>query len=247
MAPGPADAAGRARVEHAGDVVVRPYVDADRDGVRRVCVATGYMGDPIAWQWRDQASFADLFTGHYTDHEPESALVAELDGRVVGYLLGCRDSAAVASPAPMMARHLLVRGLLVRPGTAGVLWRSLADVAVGLAHGGRLDAELSDPRWPAHLHINLLPEARGGGVGRRLVQTWLDTLRAEGIAGCHLGTWAENAGAIAFFESTGFRRHGPARPMPGMRSPIGARHHSQWMVQDLTASEATIRRDRDAR
>ena len=69
--------------------------------MRRVCVATGYMGDPIAWQWRDPESFADLFTAHYTDREPESSMVAELDGRVVGYLLGCRDSAAVASRAGM--------------------------------------------------------------------------------------------------------------------------------------------------
>lgn len=219
-------------------MVVRPYRCADRDGVRHVCVATGYMGDPIAWQWRDRASFADLFSGHYTDHEPESSWVAELDGEVVGYLLGCRDSRTVANPAPMMARHLLGRGLLVRPGTAGVLWRSIGDVAVGLARGQRLDAELTDPRWPAHLHINLLPVARGGGVGRRLIGTWLDTLRAEGIVGCHLGTWGENAGAIAFFEASGFRREGPLRPMPGMRSPSGGRHHVQWMVQDLAASSA---------
>jgi len=191
------------------------------------------MGDPIAWQWRDRDSFADLFSGYYTDREPASALVADLDGQVVGYLLGCRDSTAVPDPAPMMVRHLVGRALLVRPGTAGVLWRSIGDVAVGVVRGRGLDTELHDPRWPAHLHINLLPVARGGGVGRRLVSTWLDALRADGVSGCHLGTWGENAGAIAFFESSGFRRHGPPRPMPGMRSPTGARHTTQWMVQDL--------------
>jgi ribosomal protein S18 acetylase RimI-like enzyme len=224
--------------DRAADVVVRPYRPADRDGVRRVCFETGYMGAPIAWQWRDAESFADLFSSHI-DHEPGSASVAELDGRVVGYLLGCRDSTTVANPAPMMARHLLRRGLLLRPGTAGVLWRSIGDVAVGLARGQRLDAELTDPRWPADLHINLLPEARGGGVGRRLLTTWLDRLRAEGVAGCHLGTWGENHGAIAFFESCGFRREGPPRPMPGMRSPAGARHTTQWMVQDLAPPGGT--------
>ncbi|MEZ5176955.1 MAG: isopentenyl transferase family protein [Acidimicrobiales bacterium] len=125
----------------------------------------------------DRDSFADLFSGHYTDREPASALVADLDGQVVGYLLGCRDSTAVPDPAPMMVRHLVGRALLVRPGTAGVLWRSIGDVAVGVVRGRGLDTELHDPRWPAHLHINLLPVARGGGVGRRLVSTWLDALR----------------------------------------------------------------------
>lgn len=214
---------------------VRPFRPEDREGVRRVCFATGYMGDPIDWQWRDQASFADLFTAHYTDHEPESAQVVDLDGRVVGYLLGCRDSSTVPDPAPMMARHLLRRGLLMRPGTAGVLWRSIGDVALGRLRGHHLDTELTDPRWPAHLHINLLPEARGAGVGRRLMSGWLGQLRADGTAGCHLGTWAENEGAIAFFEANGFRRQGAPQPMPGMRSPTGGRHHTQWMVQDLHA------------
>ena len=67
---------------------------------------------------------------------------------------------------------------------------------------------------------------------------WLDTLRAEGIAGCHLGTWGENAEAIAFFEAMGFRRHGTPKLMPGIRSPLGARHHSQWMVQDLAEASS---------
>jgi ribosomal protein S18 acetylase RimI-like enzyme len=215
--------------------VIRSFEPADRAAVRHICFVTGYMGDPIAWAWPDPESFADLFTGYYTDREPESALVVESEGRVVGYLLGCRDSTRVGMPAAMVGRHLVRRGLAVRRGTAGIVWRAAADLVAELARRGRLDAELADPRWPAHLHIDLLPEARGGGVGRRLVATWFETLRREEVAGCHLGTWAENAGAIAFFESVGFRREGPIHPMPGIRSPAGARHHSQWMVADLAA------------
>jgi hypothetical protein len=30
------------------------------------------MGEPVDWQWRDLPSFADMFTGYYTDAEPES-------------------------------------------------------------------------------------------------------------------------------------------------------------------------------
>ena len=80
------------------DPVIRPYESRDREAVRRVCFETGYMGDPIAWQWRDAESFADLFTSYYTDHEPESATVVEIDGRVVGYLLGCRDTRHAGQP-----------------------------------------------------------------------------------------------------------------------------------------------------
>lgn len=214
---------------------IRPYRAADREGVRRVCFETGYMGDPVAWQWRDGESFADLFSGWYTDHAADDALVVvdETD-RVVGYLLGCRATREVAHPGRLAVHHLVRRGLLARPGTARVLWRTIGDAAVTAARQRRLpEGEVVDDRWPAHLHIDLLPEARGTGVGRDLMTRWLDALRADGIAGCHLTTWAENDGAIAFFEAVGFRREGPRQPMLGLRSPEGERHHTQLMVQPL--------------
>lgn len=205
--------------------------------MRRICFETGYMGDPVAWQWRDAASFADLFTGWYTDHEPESALVAERHGRVIGYLLGCRDSRHVRVPAALVRRHLVRRGLLVRPGTAPVLWRTMADLApaaIAAARGRRRPPPKPvDGRWPAHLHIDLLPEGRSIGLGRALVRRWLESLRRAGVAGCHLETWAENDGAVAFFEAMGFSRRGHPVPMPGLRSPEGHRHHTQLMVQSL--------------
>ena len=46
--------------------------------------------------------------------------------------------------------------------------------------GRSTDDELRAVRWPAHLHIDLLPEARGSGVGRQLMARWLDALRADG-------------------------------------------------------------------
>ena len=199
-----------------------------------MCFETGYMGDPVAWQWRDRESFADLFSGWYTDHAGHDALVVEGDGGTVrGYLLGCRDSQDVAGPGRLAARHLLGRGLLVRPGTAPVLWRTLADVAVAAARRDLPSGEVLDERWPAHLHIDLLPDARGSGLGRQLVTRWLDALRADEVAGCHLVTWAENDGAVAFFEAMGFHREGPPQPMLGLRSPEGQRHHTQLMVQAL--------------
>ena len=219
--------------DRGASIVVRPYEADDRDAVRHICFDTGYMGESASWCWRDAESFADLWSSYYTDREPESAWVAERDGEVVGYLLGCRDSANAGSPIDAIRRHLLRRALLFRPGSAPVLWRSGFD----LLRDRRLDPaprmELADARWPAHLHIDLLPEARRVGVGARLMRSWLDALRADGVPGCHLGTWGENSSAIAFFESMGFRREGPLEAMAGMRAPDGSRHSTQWMVQDL--------------
>jgi ribosomal protein S18 acetylase RimI-like enzyme len=214
-------------------VVVRPYDPVDRPNVRSVCFQTGYMGEPVDWQWRDAESFADVFSGYYTDREPESAQVVELDGEVAGYLLGCLDSRTAWNPASVVLRHVMRRGIAFRPGTAGFLWRSGRDTLHDLVRRHPPPSAVLDSRWPAHLHINLLPGARGKGAGGTMVHRWLDTLRSHNVAGCHLETLAENVAAIAFFDAMGFRRHGAPTTLPGMRSPHGARHHLQLMVQAL--------------
>jgi GNAT superfamily N-acetyltransferase len=223
------------------DIVVRAYRAEDRDRVREVCYRTGYLGRPIDWQWFDIESFADMFSGYYTDHEPESASVVEIGGVVSGYLLGCVDTERAASAGTVAARHILRRGIAFRPGTGWVIWRTIGD-SIGDVVRRRFDPrqlEFSDPRWPAHLHIDLLEQARGAGVGRRLVNGWLESLGERGVPGCHLQTFAENTAAVAFFEATGFRAFGPPVIVQGLRSPAGARLHTQVFVQDLGRDSGT--------
>jgi ribosomal protein S18 acetylase RimI-like enzyme len=210
-------------------LTIRPYRPADRAQLRAVAYATGYMGEPPAWYWRDVPSFVEIWSAWYTDHEPESAFVAADGDRVLGYLVGCVDTARAESPRDAVLRQLRERKLLFRPGTAGFFWRSIWDV---LRDPGTPSGELRDPRWPSHLHINLLPAARGRGAGRGLMDAWFARLRAQGSPGCHLGTLAENTNAIAFFERVGFVRHGGPQLVPGMRlRESGARMHVQLMVR----------------
>lgn len=188
------------------------------------------MGAPADWYWRHADSFADVWTGYYTDREPQSLFVAESAGAVVGYLAGCVDSRDAPPTKIALTRVAIRYALFLRPGTAGFLWRGAWESV------GRHDTpsgELGDPRWPAHLHINLAAEARGRGVGAALMEAWLARLRSHDLPGCHVSTLAENARAIGFFERMGFRRHGSPQLAPGLRSPSGGRHHLQFMVRDL--------------
>lgn len=212
-------------------LAVRPYRPADREAIRSIVHATGFMGESADWYWRDAESFAEVWTAYYTDDEPESLYVADDGGTVVGYLTGCVDSRRAPNPRSAILQQMVRRQLLFRPGTAGFFWRSMWDA---LQSPDVPTGELSDPRWPSHLHINLLPPGRGRGAGRRLVQAWLARLREVGSPGCHLGTLAENGNAIAFFGSVGFERHGPPILLPGLRTRSGERMHQQLMVQSLS-------------
>lgn len=215
------------------DIRIRAYRPSDRAAIRSLTHRVGYMGEPATFYWRDEESFADIWTAYYTDHEPESLFVATRDERVVGYLTGCVDSRAAPSPAQAVTRAALRKGLFLRPGTAGFLWRGLFDTHT---QRGMPSGEVEDPRWPAHLHINLAAEARGCGAGRALVEGWFDRLARVASPGCHLGALYENTSAIRFFEQMGFQRYGEPILAPGMRSPTGGRHHLQLMVRTTPAA-----------
>jgi ribosomal protein S18 acetylase RimI-like enzyme len=74
-------------------------------------------------------------------------------------------------------------------------------------------------QYPAHLHIDLLPETQGQGLGRRLIETLFAELRRRGVPGLHLGMNPENIGAGAFYERLGMHRleSAPDSTMYGVR------------------------------
>ncbi|MET0353639.1 MAG: GNAT family N-acetyltransferase, partial [Plantibacter flavus] len=61
-------------------------------------------------------------------------------------------------------------------------------------------------QYPAHLHIDLLPETQGMGVGRRLIDAFCGLLAERGVPGVHLGVGVSNTGAQQFYQRTGFTR-----------------------------------------
>lgn len=108
--------------------------------------------------------------------------------------------------------------------------RSLLDMAQVTLRRTPTPGELDDPRWPAHLHINLVPDARGTGAAAGLMHSWFDRLAESGTPGCYAQTLVENTRAVRFFRRMGFTEHGPTPPVPGLRDN-GRRVHQQTMVR----------------
>lgn len=63
---------------------------------------------------------------------------------------------------------------------------------------------------PAHMHIDLLPEAQGRGFGRALVGRVVEQLESEGARGVWVGMDPRNEKARRFYEKVGFRSIGGA-------------------------------------
>ena len=67
--------------------------------------------------------------------------------------------------------------------------------------------------YPSHGHIDLLPEARGKGVGGRAMSFLEQRLAAAGSPGLYLQVDPRNQAALRFYEAIGFRiLHEPGLP-----------------------------------
>jgi ribosomal protein S18 acetylase RimI-like enzyme len=168
----------------------------------RVCLLTGDAGTDATAVYRDPDLLGHVYAAPYPVADPTLTwVVTDDDGAVVGYVVGTADSQAFARWQEAHWWPALRERLPLRPAQDGTRDHELLHT---VHHGGEYAAAVTD-RYPAHLHIDLLPRAQGQGLGRVLITTLADALRDRGVPGLHLGVAAENTGAIAFYERVGFR------------------------------------------
>lgn len=134
---------------------------------------------------------------YYPDYEPESLFVAEVDGQVVGALLGAVDTEHFEHVYRRRIRPLLARQTL----SGGYGWPGWLPAILRTEWAGR---QIKAPRfdrtqYPAHLHIGILPEWRRRGLGGHLMQRYADHLRQRGVPGYHLYASSFHPLGIAFY------------------------------------------------
>ena len=178
---------------------IEPARVHDLPGTYRVCLLTGDAGVDATGRYRDPDLLGHVYVGAYLAHGRGTQLVVVDDEGVAGYLLSTDDTLAFEAWAdehwwpPLRERYPLhddgsPDGRLIRK----------------LHAPDRSDPEIAR-EYPAHLHIDLLDRARGGGLGRTLIERLLSELRERGVPGVHFGVDARNTNAIGFYGHLGFR------------------------------------------
>ncbi|ADG79389.1 GCN5-related N-acetyltransferase OS=Tsukamurella paurometabola (strain ATCC 8368 / DSM / CCUG 35730 / CIP 100753 / JCM 10117 / KCTC 9821 / NBRC 16120 /NCIMB 702349 / NCTC 13040) OX=521096 GN=Tpau_2791 PE=4 SV=1 [Tsukamurella paurometabola] len=204
---------------------IRRYRASDRAALDALFLRAG-AGSPSGVLWGHAESERAVYLDPYIDHCADTVYVAEDRGDMVGYLTGCPPGSTLPPEDDRIVGALMRPAVLLRPATMRFLGRAAVDALRSRGEGAS-SGELRDPRWPAHLHIDLLPEARGTGAAQALMDAWL--ARLDG-AGCYLQTLVENPRAVRFFDRAGFVPHGPTPTVPGVRY-LGARVHQLTMVR----------------
>lgn len=186
------------------------------DGTLLDVFARAGEGSPTAHLWGHPAAEADVYLRPYL-RSPGTVLLARVNGAAAGYLTGCPDPSGFPSESARLEAAVRRHQLWRRPRPMAFFARAATDTALARLRGRPVAGEFADPRWPAHLHLAVLPAHRGAGVAHALVSAWLDQVCRGGGAGCHVQPVAENARACAFFRSLGFTDHDAAVPVPGLR------------------------------
>ena len=154
---------------------IRSYRASDREAVRNLCCETGFLGAPIDPVYEDRQLFADFLTTYYTDHEPESCFVLEVNGELRGYLLGSRRPFQNQVYSFFQNIILFFRALLRYPRYHS---RSRRFIRWLLMYGWR--EVPAAPRRVPHFHINLLADARRVATTRALMSAYLSYLYRRG-------------------------------------------------------------------
>jgi ribosomal protein S18 acetylase RimI-like enzyme len=179
---------------------IRPFQPGDESALSDICLRTADAGADATGILDDDDLWAEIFVIPYAVRHPDLAFVVETDdGRVAGYIVGAPDTDAFEAWFhdewwPRFAERW------PEPDAE----RSRQDGILIYAYGRHPGAEPYSEGYPAHLHIDLLPELQGQGWGRRLIDTLVAALQQRGIPGLHLVAGSDNSGALAFYPRVGF-------------------------------------------
>jgi len=183
---------------------IRNYRETDLPYLYEICLKTGHNGKDATDLFYDPYVLGQFYAAPYAFFEKDCVHILEgpFRGlqRPLGYILGTSDTKAYTA-------------------WFNQTWRPAAQALYGETEGGKsptenatralFATELTCPAWaetyPGHIHIDLLPEAQGGGWGRKLMDALSQRFAEKGCKGFHLGVSGANEGAIAFYRRYGMK------------------------------------------
>ncbi|KAM0327451.1 hypothetical protein ACHAQA_005739 [Verticillium albo-atrum] len=213
---------------------IRPYQPGDFDAAAHICRATlppSLSPFPHAFRLAPY-----IWTHPYTLLSPKTCHVLDDgSGRAVGYCIGCPDVQAFGAAYGRYVNEVLEPSAEVEPPRSTEVKEPWAidgvvneQALLQLAHDFDLAVlQGKEVLWGTHratMHIDLLDEWQGKGWGRKLIEAFVESVRAEtGYGqGVHIGIAGDNGKVVAFYEKVGFRLQ-----------PGGEKEGGIWMVKDL--------------
>lgn len=178
---------------------IRPYKESDLPSLYEICLKTGDSGQDATGLYKDPMLIGYFYAAPYAKIHPELTFILANNDIPVGYIIGTNNSTQFYE---ITEREWFpeLREKYFRPDDND---NSPDARIMRLIHKGHIPRpELLS--YPAHLHIDILPEGQGKGLGRSLIDTFINKLIEMKTPALHLEVGKRNTNAIKFYEKVGF-------------------------------------------
>jgi GNAT superfamily N-acetyltransferase len=187
------------------EIFIRKAQIQDLPYLYEMCLKTGNNGKDAGDLFFDPYLIGQYYAAPYLLYPEGIGFIAVQNNRPNGYIIAAPDSNDFNH---WMEETWLppLRERYPKPMPAELIRSDSEKHILENFHNDQLKNADNDlyANYPAHLHIDLLPELQGKGVGRKLMNALFEELKRQKVTGVHLGVSGKNSGAIAFYQKLGF-------------------------------------------
>lgn len=166
---------------------IRNYEEKDKEFVRFVCLN---CDEPFNSSEKSKNFFLSVYCDYYIEHEPDNCfVVADENDVAVGYIISTEDFDKF--------KVCFLEEYYTRLDENDFLERQSAIESF-------LPQEEYKNDYPAHFHIDIMPDFQRMGFGSQLIDTLVEHLKQKNIKGLMLTVWNQNEKGCNFYIKYGF-------------------------------------------
>ena len=178
---------------------IRRYKKADLDFLYQICLRTGDNGKDATRCYNDKKLIGHIYSAPYAIFEPELCFILSMDSNPCGYILGTKNTIRFQKWLKNKWYFKLQKSYSMPLNED-----NSRDANLIRQLYAQQDNREEFENYPAHLHIDILPNAQRRGYGRKLIIAFLKELIYQKVKGVHLIVSKKNINAINFYQKVGF-------------------------------------------
>jgi ribosomal protein S18 acetylase RimI-like enzyme len=188
------------------NINIRQAVLSDLPYLYEICLKTGYEGKDASKLYNEPYLIGHYYVAPYVIYQNNLCFVAEYENCPKGYIVSVSDT---INYKKWLEENWLLQLRKQFPKENKVKYTEKEEEIINEIHKKQYPIDLKNFAWlsdyPAHLHIDLLPDIQKKGIGKILMEKLIDNLKEQNISGIHLGVSNTNPGAISFYKKMDFK------------------------------------------